>query len=46
MPNGILVATDGSDGGNHAVDFAADLSANLSRNLCIVHVYLHDYSPK
>lgn len=41
MAGKILVATDGSDTGNLAVDTAAELSAKLDHDLCIVHVLMH-----
>lgn len=41
MQDRIVVATDGSDHGVRAVDFAATLSAKLGRGLSIVHVDLH-----
>lgn len=41
MADKIVVATDGSDTGNRAVDFAALLSKELGRALCIVHVLMH-----
>ena len=41
MAGKILVATDGSDTGNLAVDAAAELSAKLGHDLCIVHVLMH-----
>lgn len=37
----ILVAVDGSEYGNRAVDLAAELSANLGSDLSIVHVLMH-----
>lgn len=37
----IVVAADGSEASNRAVDLAAELSAKLERDLCIVHVMLH-----
>ena len=41
MPDTILVATDGSDTGRRAVEFAARLSKDLGHPLCIVHVLMH-----
>lgn len=41
MAGKILVATDGSDTGNSAVDAAAELSAKLGHDLRIVHVLMH-----
>ncbi|MDO9527069.1 MAG: universal stress protein [Gemmobacter sp.] len=41
MDGKILVATDGSETGNRAVDAAAELSAKLGHDLCIVHVLMH-----
>lgn len=41
MPDTILVATDGSDTGRRAVEFAAKLSKDLGHPLCIVHVLMH-----
>ena len=35
---GILVATDGSDGAGHAVDYAASLAKTLNGELLIVNV--------
>jgi nucleotide-binding universal stress UspA family protein len=40
----ILVATDGSDGGDRAIDLAADLAGRFGANLLIVHVVV-DLSP-
>lgn len=37
----ILVATDGSDHANRAIDLAAELSARLGDDLSIVHVLMH-----
>ena len=45
MAERILVATDGSESGNRAVDCAAELSNKLGRGLSIVHVYLHGRPP-
>jgi nucleotide-binding universal stress UspA family protein len=42
MQDRIIVATDGSDHGVRAVNFAATLSAKLGRGLSIVHVDLHE----
>jgi nucleotide-binding universal stress UspA family protein len=41
MAEKIVVATDGSDTGRRAVDFAATLSKKLGQPLCIVHVLMH-----
>jgi len=41
MGDKIVVATDGSDTGRRAVDFAATLSNKLGHSLCIVHVLMH-----
>jgi len=41
MGGKIVVAADGSESGNRAVDLAAELSAKLERDLCIVHVMLY-----
>lgn len=41
MRDRIIVATDGSEHGARAVDFAANLSGKLGRGLSIVHVDLH-----
>lgn len=41
MHDRILVATDGSEHGARALDFAASLSAKLGRGLSIVHVDLY-----
>lgn len=41
MDRKIIVATDGSDSANRAVDHAAGLSEKLDRALCIVHVLMH-----
>jgi nucleotide-binding universal stress UspA family protein len=41
LPDTILVATDGSDTGGRAVEFAATLSKDLGHPLCIVHVLMH-----
>ena len=41
MSGKIVVAADGSEASNRAVDLAAELSAKLGRDLCIVHVMLH-----
>lgn len=41
MDGKIVVAADGSEASNRAVDLAAELSAKLARDLCIVHVMLH-----
>ena len=41
MGDKIVVATDGSDTGRRAVDFAAALSNKLGHSLCIVHVLMH-----
>lgn len=41
MAGNILVATDGSDTGNRAVDTAAQLAGCYGADLCIVHVLLH-----
>lgn len=40
----IVVAVDGSEASNRAVDLAAEFSAKLDRDLCIVHVLLHGRS--
>lgn len=40
MTDTIVVATDGSDTGRRAVDFAATLSKELGQALCIVHVLM------
>jgi len=45
MTGRILVATDGSEAGNRALDCAADLSGKLGRGLSIVHVFLHGWPP-
>ncbi|MCO4849064.1 MAG: universal stress protein [Yoonia sp.] len=42
MNDKILIATDGSEIGNRALDCAAELSARLGYDLCIMHVLLHD----
>lgn len=41
MSEKIVVAADGSEASNRAVDLAAELSAKLERDLCVVHVMLH-----
>ncbi len=41
MAEKILVATDGSDTGNLAVNVAAELAAKLGHDLRIVHVLMH-----
>jgi nucleotide-binding universal stress UspA family protein len=41
MADTIVVATDGSDTGHRAVDFAATLSKELGQALCVVHVLMH-----
>lgn len=41
MAGKIVVATDGSDAGHRAVNFAAMLSKELGHALCIVHVLMH-----
>jgi nucleotide-binding universal stress UspA family protein len=41
MAGKIIVAVDGSEASNRAVDFAAELSAKLERDLCVVHVMMH-----
>lgn len=41
MAERIVVATDGSDTGHRAVEFAATLSKKLGQALCIVHVLMH-----
>lgn len=41
MTDKIVVATDGSETGCRAVDFAATLSKELGHPLCIVHVLMH-----
>ena len=41
MNGKIVVAADGSEASNRAVDLAAELSAKLERDLCVVHVMLH-----
>lgn len=46
MTRMILVATDGSDTANRAVDFAAELSDRFGQDLCIIHVPLHGRPPK
>lgn len=46
MTQTILVATDGSDTANRAIDLAATLSQKLDQPLCIVHVHLHGRPPK
>lgn len=46
MTGKIIVATDGSDTGNRAVDFAAALSAKFKQDLCVVHVLMHGRPPK
>lgn len=40
MADTIVVATDGSDTGRRAVDFAATMSKELGQALCIVHVLM------
>ncbi len=40
MTGTIVVATDGSDTGNRAVDFAASLSEKFGQSLCVVHVLM------
>jgi len=40
MADTIVVATDGSDTGRRAVDFAATISKELGQALCIVHVLM------
>ena len=42
----ILVAVDGSEHGNRAVDLAAELSAKLGHDLSIVHVLMHGRPPE
>jgi nucleotide-binding universal stress UspA family protein len=42
----ILVAVDGSEHGNKAVDLAAEFSAGLGDELSIVHVLMHGRPPK
>ncbi len=37
----ILVAYDGSDNGQRAINLAAELSSKLNAELCIVHVLMH-----
>jgi len=39
--NRILVAVDGSEHGNRAVDLAAEFSAKLGEDLSLVHVLMH-----
>lgn len=46
MTRKILVATDGSDAADRAVDCASELSNKLGHDLCIVHVHLHGRPPK
>lgn len=46
MTRKILVATDGSDAADRAVDCAAELSDRLGHDLCIVHVHLHGRPPR
>lgn len=46
MTRKILVATDGSNTANRAVDLAAELSGRFEQDLCIVHVHLHGRPPK
>lgn len=46
MTGRIIVATDGSDTGNRAIDFAASLSDKLDSDLTVVHVLLHGRPPK
>lgn len=41
MTGKIIVATDGSDIGNRAVDFATTLSEKFGEDLCVVHVLMH-----
>lgn len=41
MADKIVVATDGSNTGHRAVDFAATLSMKFGQPLCIVHVLMH-----
>lgn len=41
MSGKIVVAVDGSEASNRAVDLAAELSGKLERDLSIVHVMLH-----
>lgn len=41
MADKIVVATDGSNTGHRAVDFAATLSTKFGQPLCIVHVMMH-----
>ena len=41
MNGKIIVATDGSDTGNRAVDLAASLSEKFGKDLCVVHVLMH-----
>ena len=41
MTGKIVVATDGSDTGHRAIDFAAALSEKFGMALCIVHVLMH-----
>ncbi len=42
MPRRILVATDGSEHSDRAVDLAAELAVKLEAELTIVHVLIHD----
>lgn len=41
MINRILLAVDGSENAQHAVDIAAELASKLTANLFIVHVLMH-----
>ena len=41
MTGKIIVATDGSNIGSRAVDFAAALSEKFGENLCVLHVLMH-----
>lgn len=41
MSGKIVVAADGSEASNRAVDLAAELSSKLVWDMCIVHVMLH-----
>lgn len=41
MPMKILVAVDGSDSSNKALEFAANLSAKMGAELTILHVLMH-----
>ena len=46
MAETILIATDGSETGNRAVDAAAELSAKLGHDLCILHVLMTGRAPE